>query len=79
MDDWRWMACIQGLEEIDVSFVGTVTESSDTDQVIHPERIHVHGENVECTALSAEGLSNIPSNLPEHMREKVNTFGYILC
>ena len=76
--DWQWVSCIQGLEEIDVSFVDIVTESSDTRRVNHGERIHVHGKNVECTALSAECLENILSNLPEHMREKVNTFGYIL-
>ena len=73
--DWQWVACIQGLEEIDVSVMDT--KSSDTHTVNHGERIQVHGENVECTALSVEGLANILSNLPEHMREKVNTFGYI--
>ena len=74
-DDWQWVSCILDLEEIDVSFMGT--ESSDAQRVNHGERIQVHGENVECTALSAEGLGNILSNLPEHMRKKVNTFRYI--
>ena len=74
-EDWQWVSCIKGLEEIDVSFMDT--ESSDAQRVNRGERIQVHGENVECTALSAEGLGNILSNLPEHMREKVNTFRYI--
>ena len=60
---------------IDVSFMDT--ESSDAQTVNHGERVQVHGENVECTALSAEGLGNILSNLPDHMREKVNTVGHI--
>ena len=62
-DDWQWFSGIQGLEEIDVSFMDTVTESSDARRVNHGERIQVHGENVECTALSAEGLGNILNNL----------------
>ena len=74
-DDWQWVSCIQDMDEIDVSFMDT--ESSDTHRVNHGERVQVHGENVECTALSPEGLGNILSTLPKHMREKVNTFGYI--
>ena len=59
------------MEEIDVSFTDTDTESSDSRRLNHGERIHVHGENVECTGMSEEGTVDILGNLPGNMLERV--------
>ena len=71
-DDWQWVASIRGLEEIDVSFMDTDPESSDSNHLNLEERIHVHGGHIECTRLSDEGTVNILGNLPEDMRERVS-------
>ena len=70
-EDWHWVASIQGLEVIDVSFMDTNNEPLDSSRLAHGERIYVDGQKAECTKLSAEGLGNILSNLPENMSEKV--------
>ena len=70
-EDWQWLASIQGLEEIDVSFIDTDSKSLGSSRLAHGERIHVDGQKAECTKLSAEGTGNILGNLPEHMSGKV--------
>ena len=70
-EDWKWLASIKGLEEIDVSFMDTHSKSLDSSGLAHGERIHVDGQKAECTKLSAEGTGNILGNLPEHMSGKV--------
>ena len=62
---------MQGLEEINVSFVDTNSQPLDSSCLAHGERIHVDSEKAECTKLSAEGAGNILNNLPEKMRGKV--------
>ena len=70
-EDWHWVASIQGLEVIDVSFMDTNSKSLDSSRLAHGERFHVDGQEAECTKLSAEGAGNILSNLPENMSGKV--------
>ena len=69
--DWQWVASIQGLEEIDVSFMDRDTKSMESNGLEHVERIHVCGGNVACRKLSVYGTDKMLSNLPEHIRHKV--------
>ena len=73
-EDWHWVASIQGLEVIDVSFMDTDSKPLDSASrflITHGERIHVDGQKAECTKWSAEGTGKILSNLPENMIVKV--------
>ena len=56
-EEWRWLADVKGLEEIEVS--------------LGNEHIHVHGEEATVNTMSATGTLNIWLNLPEHMRARV--------
>ena len=56
-EEWRWLADIKGLEEIEISIV--------------KESIHVHGEEAKVEEMSATGTLKIMLNLPEYMLIKV--------
>ena len=56
-EEWRWLAEVKGLEEIEVS--------------VGDERIHVHSEIADVNKMSATGTLKIMLNLPEYMRTKV--------
>ena len=56
-EEWRWLADVKGLEEIQISIV--------------KESIHVHGEEAKVKEMSATGTLKIMLNLPEYMLIKV--------
>ena len=61
--DWRWLADVKGLEEIEIS--------------IGEESIHVHGGEADVKEMSATGTLNVVLNLPEYMRSQVGITGTI--
>ena len=79
-EDWQWVASLNNLDEIEVSLLDLKRRSHDSGSRDHSERLHVHGEVIECTRLSADGTFGILSNLPQTMRSKVMipAFVYVL-
>ena len=70
-EDWHWVASIQGLEVLDVSFMDTNSKPLDSSRLAHGEHIRVDGQKAICTKLTAEGAGNILRHLPQGMRVKV--------
>ena len=64
-DSWQWLALIQNLQELDVSFREKIHKS------IHGERLHISITNVESTGMSTNGTGRILSNLPRTLSGKV--------
>ena len=72
-DDWQWLASIQNLFELDVSFFKKKESSPIFRQLGHDERLIVSGQKVNSTNMSADGTGCILSNLPLDLSEKVSS------
>ena len=73
-EDWRWVASIKGLEEIEVSFVKADVTSQDSGHVECAERLHIHGDKAESKYMFADGTGNIFANLPKETLVEVTGF-----
>ena len=62
-EDWQWLTKIQGLEEIDVSFINTTFSVE--------ESLLIHDSSAEIQLMTTQGTLKIMENLPEYMRNKV--------
>ena len=71
IDDWKWLAHIQRLQEIDVTFVDKDAKMQDPVHQGCAERLHIHNGTAESSNMSADGTGNILSNLPDEMTQKV--------
>ena len=64
-EDWQWMTSVQGLQEIDVSFVDTNEQSLDSERSQSGERLHIHGDKAQSKYMFADDTGNILANLPK--------------